>query len=151
MDWPWAHHRRDGDDEGRWHKEGTKISLGKGSFGIISKNGKLLLGKRADSPYQGLWCAFGGRVENGETPEEALKRELLEELGIKIINPAFIEAVVDELNWELWFYKVEKWEGEATNREEHVEIKWFNADELTDLRIIDITRKVITSYLDELI
>lgn len=67
-----------------------KISLEKGTLGIISKNGKFLLGKRANRPYKGLWCAFGGKVEKGETPEKALKRELFEELGIKIMNPELV-------------------------------------------------------------
>ena len=94
---------------------------------------------------------IGGKVEKGETPEEALKRELFEELGIKIMNPKLIEVVVDELKWELWFYKIEKWEGEPTNKEENYEIKWFITDELKNLLMVEITRKVITSHLDELV
>lgn len=47
--------------------------------------------------------------------------------------------------------QVEKREGEATNKEENNKIKWFNTDELKDLLMIEITRKVITSHLDEVV
>ncbi len=131
-------------------KEEIKISREKGTLGIISKNGQLLLGKRSVRPYKGLWSVFGGKVEKGETPEKALKRELFEELGIKIFKPKLVEVVVDELDWELWFYKVEQWEGEPTNLEENSEIRWFTYNEMDEISMVDITRTVITSHLDEL-
>lgn len=49
--------------------------------GIIVKNGKILLVKRAVSPFLGLWNLPGGHVEYGETVEKAIKREIKEEIG----------------------------------------------------------------------
>jgi mutator protein MutT len=50
---------------------------------IIRKNGSVLLARRApEEKLGGFWEFPGGKVENGETPEECLARELAEELGI---------------------------------------------------------------------
>jgi 8-oxo-dGTP pyrophosphatase MutT (NUDIX family) len=49
----------------------------------------VLLQQRDDKPslrYPGYWTLFGGAVEDGETPDEAIRRELMEELAIKL-NP----------------------------------------------------------------
>jgi 8-oxo-dGTP pyrophosphatase MutT (NUDIX family) len=54
---------------------------------IFSKDGKFLLGKnRKGGVYEGLFVVPGGGVENGETKEIALRREMLEETGIDIKN-----------------------------------------------------------------
>jgi mutator protein MutT len=51
---------------------------------IIIKDQKLLVGKRnlKGEPFYGKWDFFGGFLKKGETPEEALKREIKEELGV---------------------------------------------------------------------
>jgi len=52
--------------------------------GIIRRDGKFLIGQRQASDRHGLkWEFPGGKVESGETPREALRRELREELGIE--------------------------------------------------------------------
>ena len=62
----------------------------KGARAIILKNKKILLGKRLKKgSLYGLWCTFGGYFKSDETPTQALKRELNEELGIEIVNPKF--------------------------------------------------------------
>ena len=53
----------------------------------INPAGKILLQQRDDRPdlrYPGCWVTFGGHVEDGETPDEALRRELLEEIELEL-------------------------------------------------------------------
>ena len=51
---------------------------------IIVKDGKVLLQKRSDkvSTFSGYWATPGGRIDYGETAEEAVKREVKEEMGV---------------------------------------------------------------------
>ncbi|WP_114639541.1 NUDIX domain-containing protein [Polynucleobacter necessarius] len=52
---------------------------------LLDKNGCFLLGQRPEGkPYAGYWEVPGGKIENGESVFEALRRELQEELGIDI-------------------------------------------------------------------
>jgi 8-oxo-dGTP diphosphatase len=53
----------------------------------LNADGKILLQQRDDRPdlsYPGYWTTFGGRVEDGETPDEAVRRELLEEIELDL-------------------------------------------------------------------
>jgi len=52
--------------------------------GIVSDGEKILLVRRAIPPFLGYWTLPGGHVEYGETVEEAIKREMREELGIEV-------------------------------------------------------------------
>lgn len=52
---------------------------------LISKDGKIFLGKHGGGgAYQGCWIIPGGGIDDGETAEEALHREMMEETGIDI-------------------------------------------------------------------
>jgi len=73
-----------------------------GAYGLIIEDEKILLIKKVTGPYDGKLDLPGGTIEFGETPEIALKRELLEEVGIEITNYELFEAnsvLVD------WLYK----------------------------------------------
>lgn len=52
-------------------------------LGLALRRGRLLLARRARPPYRGSWDLPGGFLERGETPEQALRRELREELGVR--------------------------------------------------------------------
>jgi len=52
--------------------------------GILQKEGKILLIRRAGRTFHNYWALPGGIVEEGETVEEALTREMLEELGVEV-------------------------------------------------------------------
>lgn len=81
--------------------------------GIIYKDNKILLQLRDNKPHipnPNTWSLFGGGVEEGETPEQALIREIQEELGISVSDPEFIlKRNREEKNTlvEEWIYKVE--------------------------------------------
>ena len=63
-----------------------KISVG----ALIFKNNKLLMMKRKSDLGKGCWSTGGGHIEFGETPEQALEREIREEYGIEINNIKFL-------------------------------------------------------------
>lgn len=59
---------------------------------LENKEGKILLQLRDDKaeiPFPNMWGTFGGQIEEGETPLEAIKREILEELDYCLINPEY--------------------------------------------------------------
>ena len=53
-----------------------------GAYGIVLTDLKLLLTQKRGGPFKGLWDLPGGGIEFNETPEEALKRELIEETAL---------------------------------------------------------------------
>ena len=55
-----------------------------GVYGLVIKNNQILLIKKVTGPYDGKLDLPGGSIEFGERPEDALKREFLEETGITL-------------------------------------------------------------------
>jgi 8-oxo-dGTP diphosphatase len=62
---------------------------------LIEKDGKVLLGKRKGAHGAGTWAPPGGHIEFGETFEETAKREALEEIGVRIIDPVVVGITND--------------------------------------------------------
>lgn len=92
------------------------------SVGIIrNQQGEIFITQRAADAHMANKKEFpGGKIEAGETPEEALVRELEEEVGIKV-NAAQpfdkLEYAYTDRHITLWVYLVESWEGEPWGRE----------------------------------
>lgn len=63
-----------------------------GAYGIVTHNFEILLTQKKSGPYKGLWGLPGGSIEFGETPEDALKRELLEESTLEISRIEFLNV-----------------------------------------------------------
>lgn len=57
---------------------------------LVLRGRKILLGRRGAAPYKGTWDLPGGFLEGDETPEAALRRELKEELGVRIRSARFL-------------------------------------------------------------
>ncbi len=114
--------------------------------GIIWRDGKILLGKRASDRtfYPNVWDIIGGHCGAGETLEQALARELKEEIGvtptgfkhIRVLNYA-PTSPSDE--YELHIYIVTDWLGSPSNLSprEHSLLAWFEIGEACSLELAD--------------
>jgi 8-oxo-dGTP diphosphatase len=94
---------------------------------IERPDGSFLLGQRApDTFYPGYWEFPGGKVEAGETPRDALIRELREELEIEVLRatPWIVrEHVYEHAHVRLHFFRVPEWRGEIKDHV-HSALEW---------------------------
>ncbi|MDQ9205282.1 8-oxo-dGTP diphosphatase MutT [Cronobacter sakazakii] len=92
------------------------------AVGIVrNAKGEIFITQRAaDAHMANKWEFPGGKIEAGETPEAALRRELQEETGITVTSATLFETLDYEFpdrHISLWFYLVESWEGEPWGKE----------------------------------
>ena len=102
---------------------------------LIDLDGRVLLSKRPRKKVLGgLWEFPGGKLEPKEKPEEALMRELFEELGIStwkscLAPLTFSYCDYEEFDLLLLLFVCRKWEGQVKAREGQ-ELKWVFPNEI---------------------
>lgn len=114
------------------------------SAGLLKKDNMILVGQRPENhTLAGLWEFPGGKIELGETPEQALVRELNEELGIVAevgeLKIACTHSYSD-VGIIILFYEVLFWKGEPKTKH-HLNLKWIKPSELPGMKIPDANRK----------
>jgi 8-oxo-dGTP diphosphatase len=102
---------------------------------VIELDGNVLIGQRKAGKWHALkWEFPGGKVEPGETPDGAIRRELEEELGIRAeVGPVITEyeyTYPDRSPIRLVFYAVTRFEGAPENRGVFQEIRWEKRERL---------------------
>ena len=115
--------------------------------GIILQQDRILVGRRkAEGAFPLKWEFPGGKVESGENLEQALQRELAEELGIRIGKPAEFRRYryMYETGFEvdLSFFLIGEYSGQLENKA-FQEIAWASPGELSEFDFLEGDRPVI--------
>lgn len=113
-------------------KYGKKVSL----IYLVNPNlNKLLfyLRDNKDIPERNKWSIFGGVIENGETKEEGLERELKEELNILVSEIRYIGQMTNPKDQRLYFFKGKIYENNPENIHitEGQKAAYFNSNEIS--------------------
>jgi 8-oxo-dGTP diphosphatase len=92
--------------------------------------------------HAGKYNAPGGKLEQGETPKQAMAREVLEETGLRVVKsrklgflafPGFHGDGPDVVDESMHVYLITAWEGELLPESEEGELVWVPADEVLSL------------------
>jgi 8-oxo-dGTP diphosphatase len=133
---------------GKKFLENRPMSLLTVAAAALIDEGRVLLQQRpAGFSMPGLWEFPGGKLENGETPEAALVRELKEELGVdalqKDLEPiAFASAELQHGHLLLLLYTLSKWSGEL--RPLHASgLRWLRPAEMISLPMPPADRPLV--------
>ena len=131
----------------RWNVKIVKVVAA-----VIRDNDKIFATQRGFGEFKGGWEFPGGKVESGETGEEALKREIFEELKVEIEVGDFVKTVEYDyptfhLSMDCYFAKIISGEIVLT---EHNDAKWLRKDELNsvewlpaDIELVKIVEETI--------
>ena len=131
------------------------MTIGRGAgIILIANDGRILLQYRnKDNKWnQDSWSEFGGQIEEGETPEKAVKRELKEELGLELVDLKFFKkyklqrkkgiyeqfVFTASLNYSLDKLKKQQKEGK--------DLALFTYKEIENLKMADYTRKILEDF-----
>ena len=106
--------------------------------GIIYKDDKILLcRKKVDKPLGGYWEFPGGKVEFGESNEETLSRELMEELGMKVVVKSFFKSNIhfyENISIELIAYNCQFLESNY-QLVDHDAYEWLDINDLNNYKL----------------
>ncbi|MHB9860616.1 NUDIX hydrolase [Streptomyces sp. YIM S03343] len=99
---------------------------------VVDDHGRALLIQRRDN---GKWEPPGGILERGETIPEALAREVLEETGLKIAEPAVLTGVYKNMTGLIisLVFRCTAADGTPTTGDETRALRWATRDEVTEL------------------
>jgi len=114
---------------------------------LIVREGQVLIGqRRPDQPMALQWEFPGGKIEAGESPEQALARELDEELGIQATIGPRVTRIRHNYRHggavDLQFFAVHEFTGEMQNRIYH-DVRWTKLEDLPDYDFLAADRGLI--------
>ena len=95
--------------------------------------------KKKNDMHKGKWNGLGGKLIDGESPEECIIREVYEESGLTIIDPQLRGIMTfpkfDEINdWIVFLYTANQFSGELIDSDEEV-LQWIDNNKIFDLNL----------------
>jgi 8-oxo-dGTP diphosphatase len=119
---------------------------------IVDEKKRILIGQRPEGKdLAGLWEFPGGKLEEGETIEECIRRELWEELNIKADVHEFLLSVSKTYThgeFKLMVYRVTLEDVENLKAQVHQDLKWVAVDELKNYQFPPADVDII-AYLEQ--
>ncbi len=113
---------------------------------LIEQDGRVLLVRRANEPFRGLWTLPAGFINGGEDPAEAAARECLEETGLSVNITRVLEVIAGREHERgadfIIVYFAEVISGELTPADDADAVAWFARNELPPLAF-RATQKVL--------
>jgi ADP-ribose pyrophosphatase YjhB (NUDIX family)/predicted GIY-YIG superfamily endonuclease len=135
---------------GRLHYRNAKPCAG----ALVTRDGRVLLVKRATRPFQGYWDIPGGFLEEDEHPEAGAIREVREETGLEVQPTDLLGLYMDRYEYDgeedyclNIYYLAEVVGGWECPGDEAVELAWFAADELPAKIAFDHARVVLADWV----
>lgn len=121
------------------------------SCAIIEKDGRILVAQRSHLGSLPLkWEFPGGKVEEGETDDQALIREIMEELAIRVVIHDRLEITKRDDGWReiaLVPFVCSLPDGQKIVLNEHEQMRWLSRDEYFSVDWAEADLKVLHSYL----
>jgi mutator protein MutT len=121
---------------------------------LYNQDKKILLQHRAEDAKRlpGYWGFFGGGIEASETPEQAVKRETLEELNYSLKNPKLL--MKQNFSWqnennEKYVFIEEYDPSKKLTLGEGQNFGWFHLSEIDSLKIVDHDMEVLKFIKDK--
>jgi len=118
---------------------------------IIIRDNKILLIKRAFEPFKGFWALPGGGVDFDETAEDAVRKEVWEEVGLKVTSIKFLNIYTDpdrDPNQVTALAYFAETEGEPKAGSDAKECEFFPLNHFPEPVALD-HKKIIQEYLDK--
>ncbi len=118
---------------------------------VKNPDGNVLLTKRAIPPYLGKWVMPGGKIDVGEPITAALKREVMEEVGLEV----HVEGLIDifeivpsnehKEHYVILYYLTSPKSGELVpNKEEISEVVWADREAVSRMDVSNGTRHILS-------
>lgn len=121
---------------------------------ILHQGGRVLLQHRDNKPeivWPGAWAIFGGHLEGEESPEEGARREIEEELGLRLEGPLPLVYHQTVGNRERYFYAAElPVEPESLTLNEGQGMALLLLEELDTHPVVPIHKEILLRFLDTL-
>ena len=115
------------------------------SAAVIKDGDKILAAERGYGEYRGFWEFPGGKREEGESGEDAIIREIKEELGVTIETDGFIATIehdYPDFHLIMDCYYAHVVEG-VIKANEHMALRWISVDEIEGLEWLPADWKVL--------